>query len=118
MRMLAVGLVSVIAAPLAGCGSNATAGSRRAELATCAGKPETKPETVVLTCADAGITADHLHWTHWGDATATGEGRAAVNSCSPDCATAGYHFYDVVLLASHLTSCPNGRSAYLRIKYA
>ena len=48
--------------------------------------PEYKPETIVLTCADAGWMVHKITWQTWGIAGATGTGYFSENLCEPNCA--------------------------------
>ena len=53
----------------------------------CNGKPEVKPGTIVLACADGGLGLQHLHWTtRWTRHGAFGHGTFWENLCKPDCA--------------------------------
>src|SRR4051812_1279906 len=60
---------------------------------------ETAPSSVILTCGDAGLIAEHLAWQNWGAASAMATGTASVNTCDPDCATGGRAQYPVTLVA-------------------
>ncbi len=58
------------------------------------------PTSLVLTCADAGVTLTQLTWKGWGMPVATGHGDLNVNNCVPDCAssvTTTYHDVTVAL---------------------
>jgi hypothetical protein len=52
----------------------------------CSRKPETKPGTIVLACADDGLGLKHLHWTKWTSHGAAGHGTFWEHLCIPDCA--------------------------------
>ena len=52
----------------------------------CNNKPEVKPGTIVLACADDGLSLTHLHWTRWTSHGAAGRGTFWENLCIPDCA--------------------------------
>jgi hypothetical protein len=52
----------------------------------CTGKPEVRPGTIVLACADAGLGLEHLHWTRWTSHGAVGRGTFWENLCIPNCA--------------------------------
>ena len=87
-------------------------------LPDCSGAPSAQPSQVVLTCADAGVTASKLQWTGWGNAFAAAVGTAEVNDCKPYCAAGHVHAFKIVLLAQGRQSCPDGRPAYARVTYA
>lgn len=46
-----------------------------------------KPEEVVLTCADGGISVQDIKWDIWRASGASGSGVHTVNQCKPDCVT-------------------------------
>ena len=46
-----------------------------------------KPEEVVLTCADGGISVQDIKWDTWSASGASGSGVQTVNQCEPDCVT-------------------------------
>ncbi|MBK5307951.1 MAG: hypothetical protein JJD92_14800 [Frankiaceae bacterium] len=50
----------------------------------CTDRP-VRPHYVVLTCADAGSTADKLSWSSWGGEEATASGLLIENDCDPTC---------------------------------
>lgn len=86
-------------------------------LPDCVGTPHVAPSTLLLTCADAGITVSKLRWTGWGGSFTAGLGTAAVNDCTPDCASGHDHSFDVVLIADGRARCPNGEPAYARVTF-
>lgn len=87
-------------------------------LPDCSGKPQARPDVVVLMCATAGITAHGLRWSAWGTPVATGVGTAIVDTCVyEDCAAGLYKSYPVVVVVSRLSGCPGHARAYTRIQY-
>jgi hypothetical protein len=53
----------------------------------CTGKPEVKPGTIEIACADDGLGLMHLHWTtRWTRHGAVGHGTFWENLCKPNCA--------------------------------
>jgi hypothetical protein len=87
-------------------------------LPDCAGKPVAKPKSVVLACADAGVTAGSVTWTGWGTAKARGAGIASVNDCDPNCAAGHLRQYKIALVAAGTERCPSGQTAYARVTYS
>lgn len=87
-------------------------------LPDCAGKPIVKPSSIVLTCADAGVSASGITWTGWGSTFAAGKGIASVNGCQPSCVAGRFTKYKIVLIADGAQRCPNGQKAYARITEA
>ena len=59
----------------------------------CGFKPVVAPSTFIITCADAGIGVQHLHWTSWTPKLAGGYGTFWENDCMPNCAGGHFHYY-------------------------
>ena len=59
----------------------------------CGFKPVVAPSTFIITCADAGMGVQHLHWTSWTSKLASGYGTFWENDCTPDCADGHVHYY-------------------------
>jgi hypothetical protein len=59
----------------------------------CTFKPVVEPRTFVITCADAGIRVQDLHWTSWTPKLASGYGTFWENDCTPNCAEGHFHYY-------------------------
>jgi hypothetical protein len=85
---------------LASSGTPATASSQAAMakrptyvVLDCGFKPVVAPSTFVITCADAGIGVQDLHWTSWTPNLASGYGTLWENDCTPDCAEGHFHYY-------------------------
>jgi hypothetical protein len=55
-------------------------------LLDCNARPEVKPGTIYLACADDGLGLAHLHWTRWTSRGAAGYGTFWENLCQPNCA--------------------------------
>lgn len=66
---------------------------------------ESKPASLVISCADDNYLLVGLRWRTWGSAAATASGTARVNDCTPDCAGGRFHDYPVTVTASTLTRC-------------
>jgi len=65
----------------------------------CGAPPTSSPTSLVLTCADAGVTLTDLSWKGWGMPVATGHGVLNVNGCVPDCASGVTTSYKDVTVA-------------------
>jgi hypothetical protein len=59
----------------------------------CSFKPVVAPSAFIITCADAGIGVQHLHWTSWTPKLASGYGAFWENDCTPNCADGHFHYY-------------------------
>ncbi len=71
----------------------ATAKTPRYVVLDCSFKPVVAPSTFIITCADAGIGAQDLHWTSWTPKLASGYGTIWANDCTPNCADGHFHYY-------------------------
>jgi hypothetical protein len=109
-----VALLVVATAPLASAARNASPTA----LPDCVGKPQVKPASVILTCADAGLIVGKLKWTGWGSPFAAATGTETVNDCKPYCAAGHFHSYPVVIAASGSQRCPGGVTAYKTVLLA
>lgn len=50
------------------------------------GKPEVRPTSLTLACADANTMGLHLSWSKWGPTQAVATGTYTWNTCVPYCA--------------------------------
>lgn len=92
MRLITVLAGAVLAA---GMLSPAASAATRPTLADCVGKPQVKPKTIMLACADGGNVVHKLKWTSWGTRTARATGVQSVNTCDPNCAAGHYETHRV-----------------------
>jgi hypothetical protein len=58
--------------------------------------PKHEPSSLLMS-GDGSLYAQHITWTGWGTARATGQGTAEVNDCTPYCAAGTYHAYPVTI---------------------
>jgi hypothetical protein len=96
-------------------GANPTSPAQR--LIDCSGIPVAEPKEVVLACADAGITAEHLSWASWSGPRAIAVGNVSVNSCTPSCVAGTFSTYKIALIAGGAKRC-QGVVAYDAVSYA
>ena len=116
MRTIIVGLAA--SCLIAVSASSTSAGTAKSmQLPDCAGRLGERPTSVILTCADAGVTATKLTWTGWGSPFSAGVGVASVNDCDPSCAEGHFHDFKIVLIAEGRQSC-SGSEAYAKVTYA
>jgi hypothetical protein len=87
-------------------------------LPDCLGKPLVKPAQVIFACADGNFSAQSLKWTGWGESFAAATGVGEVNDCTPYCAAGKFHKARIVIIASGVQRCPDGRPAYSTVTYA
>lgn len=50
------------------------------------GQPSSFPVSMILTCADGGVTMIGIVWTSWSATSARGNGTLRENTCTPTCA--------------------------------
>jgi hypothetical protein len=112
MKRAAALIAILLSVAAAGCAS-ATAPTRAADTAltqrdtaifskqtvviNCAFKPQTRPSSFVLTCADAGDVLVALHWVSWGPTAAFATGTEQINDCTPNCADGKFINYPVLV---------------------
>jgi hypothetical protein len=108
-RRAAAALTIILVAFLAGCAAphaGAAAPGRGATLAViqrgavmvdCLGRPQTRPSSFILTCADAGDDLTALHWVSWGASQAFGTATEKINNCTPDCADGKFVSYPALI---------------------
>jgi hypothetical protein len=67
-------------------------------IVNCLGKPQVRPGTIVLACADYNSLIDKITWTSWTSELASGTGTLVQNDCVPDCAKGHFHRYPVLVI--------------------
>lgn len=77
-------------------------------------KAVSKPKSITLACADAGIALNKLSWSSFGGTTAKGKGTFVMNTCEPNCAAGKNVSYPVGVLASGSKKC-KGASVYSKL---
>lgn len=108
---------AVVLAACSAAGGQPTLNSSAAPPAVvydCAGNPQTRPASLTLACADAGITLSGVTWSAWSPRAARGAGRLGVNSCQPSCA-AGTFGYSRVTIALSTPHGGQGRPYFTRL---
>jgi hypothetical protein len=77
----------------------ATAKAPAYVLLDCSDKGVTRPSSYIITCADAGIRLQGLHWTTWSSDFGGAYGTFSENDCEPSCADGHFHDYPVIVTA-------------------
>ena len=86
------------AAPPASARAAAPAAAQRSTVVVdCSGQRQTRPSSMILTCADANDALTALHWVSWAASQAFGTGTEKVNSCTPDCADGTFVSYPALI---------------------
>jgi eukaryotic-like serine/threonine-protein kinase len=70
--------------------------------------PAYEPTTIILACADGGITATQISWTSWGATSATGTSVIQANLCNPNCAQGTMGSFPANITLSSVTSGSGG----------
>ena len=112
----AILLSAVSALALVALATPAAGGSSRIFGVEDCGKPEVEPDRIVFACADFGLFANHLDWTHWGHRRATAEGVLHAKVCKPDCASGYFKDYPVTVTLHKIKtwSCNAFRARFYR----
>ncbi len=88
------------------------------KLGFCGSELQVRPSVVIVTCTSNSITARDLKWSRWGKPIASALGTAVVDLCAfSDCHTGKYRSAPVVVVASNVTTCPNGARAYGKLQF-
>jgi hypothetical protein len=83
----------------------------------CASHLRYKPKSLILFCADAGVTAQRVRWYRWGAREARGASRYVyAKTCVPDCATGGVRRYRARFVLRRVRTCAeNGERVFTRL---
>jgi hypothetical protein len=68
-------------------------------LLNCSDKGVTEPSSYIITCADAGMVLEGLHWTTRSPYFAGAYGTFSENDCKPSCAAGHFRNYSVIVSA-------------------
>ena len=82
----------------------------------CTNKPEVRPASFVLACADGNDGLTSLHWTNWVPPGVAGTGIQYLNDCTPNCAAGRFQDFPVdISLSGSYRATANGPFAYTEI---
>jgi hypothetical protein len=102
--VLALGLLAGCASANSGAATPASArvaapaaAQRSTVVVDCSGQRQTRPSSIILTCADANDALTALHWVSWAASQAFGTGTEKVNTCTPDCADGKFVSYPALI---------------------
>src|SRR5688572_20857196 len=114
-RTFAVVVAVAVGLSLASCGDDGDTTASSTTTAdvlfpgNCSSGQQQEPLSVVVTCADSGITVSNIQWESWGAGEASGTGTAHVNDCDPDCVAGEIVAYeDAELTLSAIEQCEDG----------
>jgi hypothetical protein len=104
IAVLAAILLSVVATGCSSAPARATDAAlvqrtspEKTVVINCLFKPQTRPSSFILTCADAGDSLTSLHWVSWGSGAAFATGVEQINNCTPNCAAGKFINYPVLV---------------------
>ena len=86
---------------------------------SCQDRPQARPASMVLACADGSASLTGLHWASWRG-TAQGTGTFRINDCTPICARGTFHSFPAQVTLAHPAPLPghHGVRYYTRITVA
>lgn len=81
-------------------------------------KSQVKPGELILFCGDANALVNHIHWSSFGGAQASGSGIYSFNTCTPNCASGKFKNYSVKLTAAQARPCWDMHDDYRKLSLA
>ena len=86
---------------------------------SCQGRPQARPATMMLACADGNASLTGLRWSSWRG-TAQAAGTFRVNDCTPSCAAGSFHRFPAQVTLTDPRPMPghHGGRYYTRITVA
>jgi hypothetical protein len=105
VRTAAVALTAVALTAAAGAALAVPAdAATKPGVVNCAGKAETKPKEINLSCADANLMVTGLTWSKWTANGATGSGTLVWNPCLPTCVAGKAEKYNAKVALGRVAS--------------
>src|SRR3569833_453074 len=84
----------------------------------CEHTPRARPKSLVVACADANFSIDHIRWSGWTRTRAVGTGTAHENDCKPNCAAGHFHAFPITVRLSKVVHCVSGRPEFARLAWS
>lgn len=81
----------------------------------CYGHQHTRPDRIVLACADGNLYLSGLHWSTWTAARAIARGKLGWNNCKPTCAAGSFLTTTAQVTLSAPKAGPGSRSYFSKI---
>jgi hypothetical protein len=97
---LGLGMGGPVSATPSSPGSAATTRlfSERTVIVNCQSRPEARPGSFTMACADGNNYLTGLSWTSWTPRLASGYGTQVINDCLPYCAVGHFHRYPALVV--------------------
>jgi hypothetical protein len=106
VRRLIVLLAVTSAATAFGAPQALSGQSRVPRFVDCgAGRPEVRPEYILVACGDGNFYLTRLKWSRWTATGASARGTGHQNDCTPSCADGHLHTYGVAINLSRPRIC-------------
>jgi hypothetical protein len=64
-----------------------------------------RPQSITVACADDNFRVTKIRWTSYGRSSASGRGRARIDTCDPDCVSGTFRTYQVSVRLSGVRQC-------------
>ncbi len=111
IRVGAVGAIVSVGALASACSASSTpnASAPLPRIQPCIGKPQIKPSSYTIACADAGIYLKSMRWKSWTNTKAIATGQYWQNDCTPSCAAGKFHGYPATITLSNPKSTKSGK---------
>ncbi len=81
----------------------------------CQGRPQVRPRSFTLACADGNDYLSGLRWTSWAPGLGSATGLQTVNDCVPYCAAGHFHRYPVDAVFWGSAAAGPGSQRYTKI---
>jgi hypothetical protein len=64
-----------------------------------------RPQSITVACADDNFRVTKIRWASYGQSSASGSGRARIDTCDPDCVSGTFRTYRVRVQLSRVRQC-------------
>lgn len=64
-----------------------------------------RPQSITVACADANFRVTNIRWRSYGQSSASGRGRARIDTCDPDCVSGTFRTYSVRVRLTRVRQC-------------
>jgi hypothetical protein len=64
-----------------------------------------RPQSITVACADENFRVTKIDWRSYGQSSASGSGRARIDTCQPDCVSGTFQTYRVRVQLTRVRQC-------------
>src|ERR1700742_3178552 len=75
-----------------------------------------QPKSGTLACGDGNFIFKSTKWSSWGTKSATGSGKASLNTCDPNCAEGKFKNYSATIKLTKPHTCDGGVKAFGKVE--